>query len=972
MYQSVSFSSDARKYVDDPLSDYVIELSNPLKRVKQIQLAECDVPRTQYIVEEGMSVDKTPLTMNTLSFTEGFRLAGNAIAHDGTELFLPNHSNKALRIASHNLEGSEDYEPGNEVHYFATNVKWSVQKYNAWGKGEPLLLIGHGYPKVMDIAEFNTADLSTFNQDERDNYDLCVEEGLHVYTVQNVGTLAIEIGDDNITQYYTRYYFHRSPWHIPEMIAFANHAFGKTVFELTEQGEFRITGTISYPDNAEAVFNTMEGHTTGTFSVETLPFKVEGDRTTSNAKAPKMRATLPIGDYSPADVQRLLPIYMNLGLISTPVDENFPNPNGFLLKTETAMFTVTIALGHYPTPFLLEQAIQAALIAAGTTTIIHYAGETQKRVFEETQLPLKQYVFADTRPFSLDFRGSSEELIAAVGADRVVYGPSAQISLRNLVWPNFLGDQFASNIYTVGGTLPETHRFVLKSNTSPGVMFPSMATSYTPSDSAVGREWQRVGEIWLSDFNTVLPCQVNDMVNVTINFDPSRPPFQSSGKVFAYGKHYGITADNPTLADGQQLFQAGSRYLVKQILDDGDLVEGIVREVTFMEDEDGHETVVLDVFSMHNTNNNEFMADFGPIDLYLVTPNGYSGMFNEDYTTRTTIAKEGTFVPTSIMTDNKLGMLLYVGDDTPALPKQVLGIPDGTQVRQTDDRRVLQKASLTAQITTRPTQITANAGFDVTVFPPPPGTLDTVVNIVSETNSIISVAVKHQGTNRYAAGDTLVVPQEDMPGANSDLVITLVAENLGDYSGLATVNAGRFENVVGSFGSGVFETYVNGEWVADASHADENGILGDKNCLVSLSFIDQPKFEVEPMRNSVSNRLGVGDYRLSGERVYTFPFRWNLDPTPYYLLQILQTRGGVNPNKHLVLDETYSIHEEPFIAKLVINSQFTVSRNEVMEVQFARSQTVGTLEIRFLNPDGTLVSFHGRPHSLTLGFIQEM
>lgn len=756
MYRAISFNSDARVHDESPLSDYTVRLANPVRKVTEIRLGEIDLPKTsQYTVEQGLDRRRRPLNKNTLSFTENFRIAKNGVRYNGTEVHVPNHTTRAVRFAS---------VLDDEVHFFSTNVQWSVDEYATWrgAANAPLELLGHGDARAMTVRKMTAADVASLTGLDKQRYDFLNAPGTYYfYTVTNVGNLGL-VSIDTVNNY-RRYYFHRAPWGIPNLISFINHAMGRAILQLTANGEFRklVPDAIEYLD--ADVFNAMDGATTGTFDLANLPLKIEGDKTTASMVAPKLRATLPVGDYAPGDVAKYLPLHMNLCLLRSPT----------ALKVNGA--DVVVPAGHYPAPFLLQEALQRAL--EGTGVAVKYEGETQKRTFEEAQKGLKQFVFTAAERFTLDLRDVSEELALALSADRVLFGPSQRIALRPIVWPNFLADQFSSLVYSVGGVSPEQHKFCIKAESYPATTVDATVESF---DTTVV---SRTGEVWLTDMTAVLPLQVNDVVRVA--YDDG---YTSTGKVVAYGTRFTLTIDGDALDDQ-------NRYIVKQErAGDSSNVEGIVYGIV------GN---TLDVFSMHNTDNNAFEAG-AALKVYRFV----------DFNVVTVIELIATVTLTNVVDTGKVGCVLFVGDDTP--------------------------------------------------------------NVEKETKS------------------------------------------------------------------------------------------------VTIAPIDAPRFEIEPLRNSISARLGVGTQRLSGDRNYLLPNRWNLSAVPYVLMY-LDVGGSIASqqilNRHLTQRDDGTEEESLYFAKLTTNTQFTVNRHETMEFKFTSPTDVGQFKVRFENADGSLVEFHGARHAMTLALI---
>ena len=205
MYRSISFNSDARSRRTDPLSNYKVVLANPVRKVNEIRLGEIDLPKTsQYIVEEGLDRNGNRLNKNTLSFTENFRIAKNGLRYQGKDLYLPNHLTRAVR-----------FDTKDDMHFFATNLPWSVDEYQRWGSPTPLELLGYGEARAMDVRPFVEAtDLPLLNEQGQTNYNFLKSGNNHFfYAVSGVGNLGIS-EPTSLGHYppdkYRRYYFHRA------------------------------------------------------------------------------------------------------------------------------------------------------------------------------------------------------------------------------------------------------------------------------------------------------------------------------------------------------------------------------------------------------------------------------------------------------------------------------------------------------------------------------------------------------------------------------------------------------------------------------------------------------------------------------------------------------------------------------------------------------------------------------------------
>ena len=102
-----------------------------------------------------------------------------------------------------------------------------------------------------------------------------------------------------------------------------------------------------------------------------------------------------------------------------------------------------------------------------------------------------------------------------------------------------------------------------------------------------------------------------------------------------------------------------------------------------------------------------------------------------------------------------------------------------------------------------------------------------------------------------------------------------------------------------------------------------------------------------------------------------FDNQFNFDPIPYILLYV-KVSGGTAPaekHKHQFFKNSAGAVGSGPLAKLIMQTPFTINRNQIMELSFNSERTIRDLEIEFRNPDGSLVNFHGREHSMTIGFV---
>ena len=147
----------------------------------------------------------------------------------------------------------------------------------------------------------------------------------------------------------------------------------------------------------------------------------------------------------------------------------------------------------------------------------------------------------------------------------------------------------------------------------------------------------------------------------------------------------------------------------------------------------------------------------------------------------------------------------------------------------------------------------------------------------------------------------------------------------------------------------------------------------DEDVTLNTGFIDPPRFELEntfEQRDlgivdtpSLAQRLGIPRMRLSGSNFYLFAGQFNFDPVPY-IMMFVDAGNRTQPQE---LHQHQSISKTP-LAKLIMQTPFTITRSQTMEL-VGDYGTVKQLQVEFRNPDGSLVNFHGREHSITIGFV---
>lgn len=97
--------------------------------------------------------------------------------------------------------------------------------------------------------------------------------------------------------------------------------------------------------------------------------------------------------------------------------------------------------------------------------------------------------------------------------------------------------------------------------------------------------------------------------------------------------------------------------------------------------------------------------------------------------------------------------------------------------------------------------------------------------------------------------------------------------------------------------------------------------------------------------------------------LYVSPFTWNLLPPDYIMIVLKSNCLTQDTHTHSFRRESF-----PIFAKLLVTSPYINISEELHFTTFAVHAKFNSILIEFVNPDGTLVQFNGRPHSYTLLF----
>lgn len=596
-YESQSFlSSDRTKATETP-SKYTVKLDRDIKRVKEIRLGTIELPRTQYIVEEGY---------NTLTFSEGIKLGANGISFTKngtqTDIFVPNYLNSIQHVIS------ADQVDDNITYQIQSPLPWDVAKYFEWketreaeGRVVPdLVLLGADTTNSNISRPFLVLNANNFVPVDPVTFEVTSDSSRHDQ---------FEITTNDL-------YLHRAPWHVPELLSFLNHCAGYTAVEYTAEGKFKsnvdsveylqVDGT--YADNLEF----------GLLGMDQLPFKFVGD--SSSTVAPKMRATLPVGDYTASDVATLLPQFMSLGYLSQSTT--------FRVLIGLDSVDVMVKAGTYSTPFLFNEAIRVGLQEANFTTVAidcAYEGAGAEVLFSTTQFELGKYRFfgMDDFPFLLDFSHSSLELIHALNVDAIQYGPATSITSKsNVRWPNLLGIEFNKYSYEISSTVPATQKFCIK--------------AFNPSISSFqARVFVNNNCLMFMDnMDLVLPYQTNDVCYLK-----NGEEWTTTARVLGAG--YATTM---TVSEADRL-QVAVGDLVAQTIPKGPAagreVIGLVKR-SFI---DANAESKLEVFSIFSTDSDQFTSGVAI----------------------TNVTQDTQFTPNICNLCKRLGLILVVGCHVPPM-----------------------------------------------------------------------------------------------------------------------------------------------------------------------------------------------------------------------------------------------------------------------------------------------------------------
>lgn len=553
-YNSRSFRSSDRANKLDPPNKYTIEFTE-VNDVQEIRLGTIELPRTQYIVEDGY---------NTLNFSEGFKLGSNGIQYtnpsteETTMVYVPNYLSaiESVTDASEHAWEVTTYLPWDVRHYF----QWKAARENLGEVVPDLMLLGADTEDpdnpVVVLTEANFTPMNTNTEFQ------IKKEGVNIDAVASL-------------------YLHRAPWHVPELLDFINYCIGSQVISMSEDGLFSInnysssseTPIFQFINQADALFTDWaDGSIMSMPGINELPFAIRGDKSTSDKVAPKMMATLPVGDYRAGDVATLLPQFMSLGHLKENAE--------FDVMIGLQTFPIIVVKGTYSTPFLFNEAIRLALQQVTTLVDCEYTGISATAIFNDTQYPLGRFRFfsSNQKPFMLDFSRSTLELINALNVDAIQYGPAVMIDSKNdITWPNFLGVAFSNYDYEMSSTVPATQKYCIKAFNPSHKDF--QAHVYKPQNSCM---------LFMTKFNKVLPYQPNDVCFLKIDNSNTTARVLGIGYVFELTISPSNAASNISTGD-----------LILQTMTNGRQVLALVQAVD-------NATGIVTVYSLFNIDNDQF------------------------------------------------------------------------------------------------------------------------------------------------------------------------------------------------------------------------------------------------------------------------------------------------------------------------------------------------------------------------------
>lgn len=173
------------------------------------------------------------------------------------------------------------------------------------------------------------------------------------------------------------------------------------------------------------------------------------------------------------------------------------------------------------------------------------------------------------------------------------------------------------------------------------------------------------------------------------------------------------------------------------------------------------------------------------------------------------------------------------------------------------------------------------------------------------------------------------------------------------------------------------------EVIANITSAMCTGVVGSRN--VALIHGDDPIYlnnPRPPAEDPILYNLSSSEYGSAAEQLglartaaslpLTLPYTPHLAPPDYVLVEILEPTTHDVLHTHVGVDErrtTQSSHERRHIlAKLIITNGYARISEDLNTMSLVGPVTLDSIRLRFLNPDLSLVDWHGHDHSFTIVF----
>ena len=106
---------------------------------------------------------------------------------------------------------------------------------------------------------------------------------------------------------------------------------------------------------------------------------------------------------------------------------------------------------------------------------------------------------------------------------------------------------------------------------------------------------------------------------------------------------------------------------------------------------------------------------------------------------------------------------------------------------------------------------------------------------------------------------------------------------------------------------------------------------------------------------------------LGSAATFMCPFIWDLNGPDYILMRIRDGCDDTLYNQHVYKNQSWNI-----LAKMYLRHHYQHISEEMLHVSFSSMKRIQSLEVEFINPDGSLVDFNGRDHTYSLLFTSEI